>query len=160
MGAKVYGSTPSHQGVYGRHGGEEANLELAWEKVKRNRGSAGNDAVTIAEFGEGKGYYLDLLHRKLREGTYRPQPVKRVEIPKSDGGVRKLGIPAVMDRVCQQALVQRMEPIFEPGFQDCSFGYRLGRSPHDAMRKVWQELNEGNVWIVDADLRQFFDTID
>lgn len=136
------------------------NLELAWEKVKRNRGSAGIDAVTVAEFEEGKGYYLDLLHRKLREGTYRPQPVKRVEIPKSDGGVRKLGIPAVMDRVCQQALVQRMEPIFEPGFQDCSFGYRLGRSPHDAMRKVWQELNEGNVWIVDADLRQFFDTID
>jgi RNA-directed DNA polymerase len=136
------------------------NLELAWEKVKRNRGSAGIDEVTIAEFEEGKGYYLDLLHRKLREGTYRPQPVKRVEIPKSDGGVRKLGIPAVMDRVCQQALVQRMEPIFEPEFQDCSFGYRPGRSPHDAMRKVWQELNEGNVWVVDADLRQFFDTID
>lgn len=136
------------------------NLELAWEKVKRNRGSAGIDEVTIAEFEEGKGYYLDLLHRKLREGTYRPQPVKRVEIPKSDGGVRKLGIPAVMDRVCQQALVQRMEPIFEPKFQDCSFGYRPGRSPHDAMRKVWQDLNEGNVWIVDADLRQFFDTID
>ena len=136
------------------------NLELAWEKVKRNRGSAGIDAVTIAEFEEGKGYYLDLLHRKLREGTYQPQPVKRVEIPKSDGGVRKLGIPAVMDRVCQQALVQRMEPIFEPQFQDCSFGYRPGRSPHDAMRKVWRELNDGNVWIVDADLRQFFDTID
>jgi RNA-directed DNA polymerase len=136
------------------------NLELAWEKVKRNRGSAGIDEVTIAEFEEGKGYYLDLLHRKLREGTYRPQPVKRVEIPKSDGGVRKLGIPAVMDRVCQQALVQRMEPILEPEFQDCSFGYRPGRSPHDAMRKVWQELNEGNVWVVDADLRQFFDTID
>jgi group II intron reverse transcriptase/maturase len=136
------------------------NLELAWEKVKRNRGSAGIDEVTIAEFEEGKGYYLELLHRKLREGTYQPQPVKRVEIPKSDGGVRKLGIPAGMDRVCQQALVQRMEPIFEPEFQDCSFGYRPGRSPHDAMRKVWQELNEGNVWVVDADLRQFFDTID
>jgi group II intron reverse transcriptase/maturase len=135
-------------------------LELAWEKVKKNRGSAGIDEVTIADFEKGRGYYLDLLHRKLREGTYQPQPVKRVEIPKSDGGVRKLGIPAVMDRVCQQALVQRMEPIFEPEFQDCSFGYRPGRSPHDAMRKVWQELNEGSVWIVDADLRQFFDTID
>jgi len=136
------------------------NLELAWEKGKRNRGSAGIDEVTIAEFEEGKEYYLELLHRKLREGTYRPQPVKRVKIPKSDGGVRKLGIPAVMDRVCQQALVQRMEPIFEPTFADCSFGYRKGRSPHEAMRKVWRELSAGNSWIVDADLRQFFDTMD
>jgi RNA-directed DNA polymerase len=84
----------------------------------------------------------------------------RQNLPKSEGGVRKLGIPAVLDRVCQQALVQRMEPIFEPTFLDSAFGYRRGRSPHEAMRKVWRELNEGNVWIVDADLRQFFDTID
>jgi RNA-directed DNA polymerase len=136
------------------------NLELAWEKVRKNRGSAGIDEVTITQFEARQEYYLDLLHRKLRDGTYQPQPVKRVEIPKPDGGVRKLGIPAVLDRVCQQALVQRMEPIFEPTFLDSSFGYRKGRSPHDAMRKVWQELNEGNVWIVDADLRQYFDTID
>jgi group II intron reverse transcriptase/maturase len=136
------------------------NLELAWEKVKKNRGSAGIDEVTIAAFEERKEEYLDLLHCKLRDGTYQPKPVKRVEIPKADGGVRKLGIPAVLDRVCQQALVQRMEPIFEPMFLDSSFGYRLGRSPHDAMRKVWQELNAGYGWIVDADLRQFFDTID
>jgi len=136
------------------------NLELAWEKVKRNQGSAGIDDVTIAEFEEHKGYYLELLHRKLRDGTYRPKPVKRVEIPKSEGGVRKLGIPAVIDRVCQQALVQRMGPIFEATFVDCSFGYREGRSPHDAMRKVWRELLKGYCWVVDADLRQFFDTID
>ena len=136
------------------------NLELAWEKVKKNRGSAGIDDVTIAQFEARQECYLDLLHRKLREGTYRPQPVKRVEIPKSAGGVRKLGIPTVLDRVCQQALVQRMEPIFEPTFLDSAFGYRRGRSPHDAMRQVWGELNKGNVWIVDADLRQFFDTID
>jgi group II intron reverse transcriptase/maturase len=136
------------------------NLELAWEKVKKNRGSAGIDDVTIAQFEARQECYLDLLHRKLREGTYRPQPVKRVEIPKSEGGVRKLGIPTVLDRVCQQALVQRMEPIFEPTFLDSAFGYRRGRSPHDAMRQVWGELNKGNVWIVDADLRQFFDTID
>jgi RNA-directed DNA polymerase len=136
------------------------NLELAWEKVKKNRGSAGIDDVTIAQFEARQECYLDLLHRKLREGTYRPQPVKRVEIPKSEGGVRKLGIPTVLDRVCQQALVQRMEPIFEPTFLDSAFGYRRGRSPHDAMRQVWGELNKGNGWIVDADLRQFFDTID
>lgn len=135
-------------------------LELAWEKVKKNRGSAGIDDVTIAQFEARKEDYLDLLPRKLRDGTYRPKPVKRVEIPKADGGVRKLGIPAVLDRVCQQALVQRMEGIFEPTFLDSSFGTRPGRSPHDAMRKVWQELNAGYGWIVDADLRQFFDTIE
>lgn len=136
------------------------NLELAWEKVKKNRGSAGIDDVTIAAFEERKEDYLDLLHRKLRDGTYQPKPVKRVEIGKSDGGIRKLGIPAVLDRVCQQALVQRTGPIFEPTFLDSAFGYRPGRSPHEAMRKVWQELNAGYGWIVDADLRQFFDTID
>ena len=136
------------------------NLERAWETVKSNRGSAGIDDVSIAQFEARKEEYLDLLHRKLRDGTYQPKPVKRVEIPKAEGGVRKLGIPAVLDRVCQQALVQRMEPIFEPIFLDRSFGYRRGRSPHDAMRKVWQELNAGCSWIVDADLHQFFDTID
>lgn len=138
----------------------QKNLERAWEKVQKNRGSAGIDEVTIAVFELRKGYYLDLLHRKLRDGTYRPHPVKRVEIPKADGGVRKLGIPTVLDRVCQQALVQRLEPIFEPQMRDCSFGYRAGRSPHKAMRKVWRERHAGNVWIVDADLRQYFDTID
>jgi RNA-directed DNA polymerase len=136
------------------------NLELAWEKVKKNRGSAGIDDVTIAQFEARKEGYLDLLHRQLRDGTYRPKPVNRVESPKADGGVRKLGIPAVLDRVCQQALVQRMERIFEPTCLDSSFGYRPGRSPHDAMRKVWQELNAGYGWAVDADLRQFFDTIE
>ncbi len=136
------------------------NLELAWKKVKQNHGSAGIDEVTISKFEERKPYYLELLHQKLRDGSYRPKPVKRVEIPKPDGGIRKLGIPAVMDRVVQQALVQRMEGIFEVKFLDCSFGYRKGRSPHDAMRKVWRELNAGNFWVVDADLRQFFDTID
>jgi group II intron reverse transcriptase/maturase len=135
------------------------NLGLAWEKVQKNRGSAGLDDLTIAQFEERQEDYLDLLHRKLRDGTYQPQPVKRVEIEKADGGVRKLGIPTVLDRVVQQALVQRMEPIFEPQFLDCSFGYRKGRSPHDAMRKVWQELSSGAYGLVEADLRAFFDTI-
>lgn len=136
------------------------NLEMAWTKVKKNSGGAGIDNVTIEKFEERKAYYLDVLHRKLRDGTYRPQPVKRVEILKSDGGKRKLGIPAVLDRVCQQALRQRMEPIFEPTFLDCSYGYRSGHSTHDAMRQMWQELQAGKVWVLDADLRQFFDTID
>ena len=136
------------------------NLELAWEKVKENKGAAGVDEVTIARFEERKEYFLDTLHRELRQGTYRPKPVRRVEIPKPDGGIRKLGIPAIFDRVCQQALVQRMEPIFEPNFAECSFGYRPGRCPHMAMREVWKALMAGYEWIVDADLRQFFDTIE
>lgn len=138
----------------------QKNLELAWKKVRKNKGAAGVDGVTISRFEEHKGHYLDTLHRKLREGTYRPKPVRRVEIPKPAGGVRKLGIPAIFDRVCQQALVQRMEPIFEPNFADCSFGYRPGRSPHMAMREVWKALMAGYEWIVDADLRKFFDTIE
>src|SRR5262249_17691104 len=83
-----------------------------------------------------------------------------VAIPKAGGGTRNLGIPSVADRVVQQALVQKMTPIFEPLFADCSFGYRPGRSPHMAMRKVWREINEGNLWILDADLRSYFDKID
>jgi RNA-directed DNA polymerase len=136
------------------------NLELAWEKVKQNRGSAGSDDVTSAQFEVRKEDYRELLHRKRRDGTYRPKPVKRVEIPKADGGVRKLGIPAVLDRVGQQALVQRMEGSVEPTFLDSSWGYRPGRSPPDAMRKVWPEWNAGYGWIVEADWRPFFDTID
>lgn len=134
-------------------------MALAWEKVKQNHGRAGIDAVTSTEFEANKEFDLERLHCQLRDGTYHPQPVKRVEIDKSDGGVRKLGIPMIFDRGWQQALVQRMEPIFEPQFEDCSFGYRKGRSPHDAMRRVWQDLNAGNGWCVDADLRTFFDTI-
>src|SRR5215813_4486893 len=100
------------------------------------------------------------LHEQLRDRTYRPRAVKRVAIPKAGGGTRYLGIPSVADRVVQQALVQKMTPIFEPLFADCSFGYCPGRSPHMAMRKVWREINEGNLWILDADLRSYFDKID
>jgi RNA-directed DNA polymerase len=136
------------------------NLEEAWQRVWENRGSAGIDGLTIAAFAEREDELLSQLHERLRNRTYRPQPVKRVAIPKAGGGTRNLGIPSVLDRVVQQALVQKMEPIFEPLFEDGSFGYRPGRSPHKAMRKVWREINEGNLWILDADLKSYFDSVD
>ena len=136
------------------------NLEEAWQRVWENRGSAGIDGVTIAAFAEREDELLSGLHERLRKRTYRPQPVKRVAIPKAAGGTRNLGIPSVCDRIVQQALVQKMNPIFEPLFADCSFGYRPGRSPHKAMRKVWREINEGNLWILDADLKSYFDSVD
>ena len=137
-----------------------ANLAEAWRHVRDNKGGAGIDGLTIAAFADREEERLAALHRKLRDRSYRPTPVKRVGIPKPDGGLRKLGIPSVTDRVVQQALVQKMAPIFEPHFADCSFGSRPVRSPHMAMRKVWQEINEGNFWILDADIRAFFDEID
>jgi len=105
---------------------------------------------------------LDRLHRELKEDTYRPLPVRQHPILKRDkpGEYRMLGIPAIYDRVCQQALLNRLEPIFEPIFDDASFGYRRGRSTKDALRKIWTEIQGGSEWIVDADLRDFFGSVD
>lgn len=134
------------------------NLALAWEKVKRNRGAGGVDGQSLAEFEEGLEENLSRLHEELRCDTYRPLPVREHQIPKAGqpGKMRKLGIPTIYDRVCQQALVNRLDPIFEPIFDDASFGYRRGRSTKDALRKIWREFEQGNEWIVDADLRDFF----
>lgn len=134
------------------------NLALAWEKVKRNRGAGGVDGQSLAEFEEGLEENLSRLHEELRCDTYRPLPVREHQIPKAGqpGKMRKLGIPTIYDRVCQQALVNRLYPIFEPIFDDASFGYRRGRSTKDALRKIWREFEQGNEWIVDADLRDFF----
>ncbi len=138
------------------------NLCAAWEKVKANRGSGGIDGQRLGEFEQGLDEHLGRLHEELRTDRYQPLPVKRVEIPKAGnaGETRPLGIPAVYDRVCQQALLNRLEPIFEPVFDDSSFGYRPGRSAKDALRKVWREIEAGAEWIVDADLKDYFGTID
>jgi RNA-directed DNA polymerase len=138
------------------------NLELAWEKVKRNRGSGGVDGQSIDDFASDLEGNLKRLHDDLRTGTYRPQPVKRQLIPKSGqpGKFRPLGIPTIYDRVCQQALLNRLEPIFEPVFDEASFGYRRGRSAKDALRKIWLEVEQGHEWVVDADLRDFFGSAD
>ena len=139
---------------------DRRNLARAWQQVRKNRGSGGVDGVTIERFDEDRDRYLDLLAERLRSGTYRPRPVLRVEIDKpGSGSKRPLGIPTVMDRVCQQALVQVLEPIFEPTFAEASFGYRPGRSAHAAMRRVWGQLQAGGVWIVDADLQDFFGSL-
>jgi RNA-directed DNA polymerase len=138
------------------------NLRAAWEKVKANRGSGGIDGQSLEEFEQGLDEHLERLHEELRTDRYQPLPVRRVEIPKAGkpGERRPLGIPAVYDRVCQQAVLNRLEPIFEPVFDDSSFGYRPGRSAKEALRQVWREIEAGAEWIVDADLKDYFGTID
>jgi RNA-directed DNA polymerase len=138
------------------------NLEMAWEKVKANRGSGGVDGQNLEAFEGQLDQQLDRLRRELKEDCYQPLPVRQHPIPKRDkpGEYRMLGIPTIYDRVCQQALLNRLEPIFEPLFDDASFGYRRGRSTKDALRKVWKEIQNGSEWIVDADLRDFFGSVD
>lgn len=138
------------------------NLVMAWEKVKANRGSGGIDGQSLGDFENELDDQLERLHRELKDDTYQPQPVRQHFIPKSGqpGKQRALGIPTIYDRVCQQALLNRLEPIFEPVFDDASFGYRKGRSAKDALGKVWREIEQGGEWIVDADLRDFFGSVD
>ena len=138
------------------------NLEMAWEKVKANRGSGGVDGLSLGAFEGQLNPHLDRLQRELKEDTYQPQPVRQVPIPKvgKPGEFRTLGIPTIYDRVCQQALLNRLEPIFEPSFDEANFGYRRGRSTKDALRKVWKEIQGGGEWIVDTDLKDFFGSVD
>jgi RNA-directed DNA polymerase len=135
------------------------NLEIAWERVRANRGSGGVDGQSLEEFEQQLDGQLDRLQSELREDRYQPRPVRQVQIPKvgKPGEFRKLGIPTIYDRVCQQALLNRLEPIFEPVFDEANFGYRRGRSTKDALRKVWKEIQEERQWIVDADLKDFLD---
>jgi RNA-directed DNA polymerase len=136
-----------------------ATLQAAWQKVKANRGAAGVDGQSIERFEAQAELYLNELAAGLREGSYRPQPVRRVEIPKGDGRTRPLGIPAVKDRVVQTALKLVIEPIFEVRFSPTSFGFRPGRGCKDALREVDRWLKQGHAFVVDADLESYFDTI-
>src|SRR6516164_559221 len=141
---------------------QRKNLERAWEKVKANRGSGGVDGQSLEGFAAQLDQQLDRLQSELKDDVYRPQPVRQVQIPKAGkpGEFRTLGIPTIYDRVSQQALLNRLEPIFEPVFDEANFGYRRGRSTKDAMRKVWKEIQGGREWIVDADLQDFFGSVD
>lgn len=141
---------------------QRKNLAVAWEKVKRNRGAGGIDGEDLETFEAELEANLERLHQELKDGTYAPQPVLQHLIPKAGklGEYRPLGIPTIYDRVCQQAILNRLEPIFEPIFDDANFGYRSGRSTKDALKKIWRELEAGNEWIVDADLKDFFGSVD
>ena len=142
-------------------GYQPKHLRVAWGKVQANRGSGGVDGPSLEAFAPGLDEHLARLHEELRTDGYQPLPVRRVEIPTAGrlGETRPLGIPAVDDRVCQQALRNRLEPIFAPVLDDRSFGYRSGRSAKDARRKVWREIDAGAEWIVEADLKDDCGTI-
>ena len=133
-------------------------LELGWAQVKRNAGAAGVDRMSVVRFAQARDCYLAELARALRGGSYRPQPVRRVYIPKGKGR-RPLGIPVVKDRVVQAALKLVIEPIFEHEFEPGSYGFRQGLGCKDALREVDRQLKAGHFWVVDADLQSYFDTI-
>jgi len=137
-------------------------LERAWQQVRANRGSAGVDRITITEIEDrGVDAFLDELQTELAEQRYRPVPVRRVHIPKPGRSeTRPLGIPAVKDRVVQTAAKLVCEPIFEADFRGCSFGFRPKRSAHDAMEVIRREVMRGRRWVIDADIRGFFDALD
>jgi group II intron reverse transcriptase/maturase len=139
----------------------KTNLERAWKQVGSNKGAGGIDKITLKEYETKVEENLEVLRNELRENRYEPKPVRRVYIEKlgSKKDKRPLGIPTIHDRVCQQALKNRLEPIMELYFNDCSFGYRAGRSPHMAMRCIWGSIQEGNEWIVDADLKDYFGSV-
>jgi RNA-directed DNA polymerase len=136
-----------------------ATLEAAWHKVARNKGAAGVDGQSIDRFAAQSERYLRELHESLKDGSYRPNPVKRVEIPKGDGRTRPLGIPTVKDRIVQTALKMVIEPIFEAQFRTGSYGFRPGRGCKDALREVDRLLKDGFTFVVDADLQAYFETI-
>lgn len=138
---------------------DEGNMESAWANVRKNRGAPGPDGVTIAEFPEWFRPRWPDIRRQLLDGTYKPSPVRRVEIEKPDGGTRSLGIPNVIDRVIQQAIVQILTPIFDPEFSESSFGFRPGRSAHGAAKGVQKIIRQGYRHAIDMDLSKFFDRV-
>lgn len=136
------------------------NLLRAYDRVVSNGGAPGVDGITVEQLGELCRKHWPTIKAKLLSGSYIPQPVRRVEIPKPDGkGVRMLGIPTVLDRLIQQALLQVLSPIFDPTFSDASFGFRPGRSTHDAVKRARDHIAAGYRWVVDMDLEKFFDRV-
>ena len=135
------------------------NMVEAWKRVKANKGSAGVDGLSIEETAEGLKTQWPKIREELQNGQYRPQAVRRVEIPKPGGGVRELGIPTVVDRLIQQALLQVLQPLIDPTFSEFSFGFRPGRNAHGAVRTAKQYVQDGYQIVVDVDLEKFFDRV-
>lgn len=138
---------------------ESENLRLAFKRVKSNKGSHGVDGMKVDELPQYLKQNIISLKKSILEGTYRPQPVRRVEIPKPDGGIRLLGIPTVVDRMVQQAVAQVLTPIFEETFSENSYGFRPGRDAKQAIFKAKEYMEEGYKWVVDIDLAKYFDTV-
>jgi len=137
------------------------SLDAAWQRVRTNKGAAGVDRVSVSRFEAHAEKYLENLGAELRSGSYQPHPVKRVMIPKlGSTEMRPLGIPTVRDRIAQAAVLNAIEPIFEQRFHEHSYGFRPGRSAKQALRRVHELLQRGHVWVVDADIKGYFDTID
>jgi len=135
------------------------NLIEAHKRVKRNKGAPGVDGMTVDELMPFCREHWEEIRSQILDGTYKPQPVRAVEIPKPNGGKRMLGIPVVLDRLITQALLQVLTPIFDPTFSESSHGYRPGRSTHDAVRCAREYVNQGYDWIVTLDLERFFDNV-
>jgi len=135
------------------------NLLSAWKQVKHNHGAPGIDGMTIEQFPAFARDHWDEILESLMAGTYQPSPVRRVEVPKPTGGFRPLGIPIVLDRLIQQAIAQVLGPIFDPTFSESSFGFRPGRSAHDAVYQARRYIQQGYTIAVDMDLSKFFDTV-
>ena len=138
---------------------ERSNLLRAWKRVRSNGGAGGVDGIGIDDFPAWLRRHWPRIKASILDGSYRPRPVRRHEIPKRSGGKRKLGIPTLIDRVIQQAILQILQPIVDPDFSESSYGFRPGRSAHQAVRRVRAILNEGYTWVVDLDLEKFFDRV-
>lgn len=138
---------------------ERRNLQAALKRVKQNKGSPGIDGMTVEELPNHLRVHWPRLREQLLVGTYQPQPVRRHAIPKSGGGERELGIPTVLDRFVQQALLQVLQPRFDPTFSEHSHGFRPRRSAHDAVREAKRYVQQGKPWVVDVDLEAFFDRV-
>jgi group II intron reverse transcriptase/maturase len=139
---------------------ERENLRAAYLSVKSNAGAPGVDGISVEELKTAIGKHWEGIERKLRAGEYRPNAVRGVSIPKPNGGERVLGIPTTLDRMIQQAIQQVLSAIFEKGFSESSYGFRPGRSAHDAVRKGQEYVRAGKQWVVDIDLKAFFDQVD
>ena len=138
---------------------ERQNLFAALKRVRQNKGSPGIDGMTVGELPDWLRVHWPRVREELLSGAYQPQPVRRQLIPKSGGGQRELGIPTVLDRFIQQAILQVLQPLFDPTFSEHSYGFRPGRRAHDAVRAAQRYIQEGRRWVVDVDLEKFFDRV-